>query len=75
MKNPKLVLAYSQSHRMNAQGEVTGSWKDFTDQVDSKLFENDFENEWSRIYRKILNAQNTIPNASGVIFKNRLISM
>ena len=28
---------------MNAQGEVTGSWKDFTDQVDSKLFENDFE--------------------------------
>ena len=60
---------------MNAQGEVTGSWKDFTDQVDSKLFENDFEMNGLEYIERFLNAQNTIPNASGVIFKNRLISM
>ncbi|MFK7073484.1 glycosyltransferase [Acinetobacter baumannii] len=70
-KNPKLVLAYSQSHRMNAQGEVTGSWKDFTDQVDSKLFENDFEMNGLEYIERFLNAQNTIPNASGVIFKKQ----
>lgn len=57
---------------MNAQGEVTGSWKDFTDQVDSKLFENDFEMNGLEYIERFLNAQNTIPNASGVILKTDL---
>jgi hypothetical protein len=27
---------------MNDQGEVTGNWKHFTDDLDKELFENDF---------------------------------
>ena len=71
IQNPNLVLAYSQSHRMNAQGEVTGSWKDFTDDVDPILFANDFEMSGLEYINRFLNRQNTVPNASGVLFKKQ----
>lgn len=71
IQNPNLVLAYSQSHRMNAQGEVTGSWKDFTDAVDPTLFANDFEMSGLEYINRFLNRQNTVPNASGVLFKKQ----
>ncbi|HCA5293399.1 TPA: glycosyltransferase [Acinetobacter baumannii] len=70
-KNPKLVLAYSQSYRMNAHGEVTGTWKDFTDHVNPELFGKDFEMPGLEYIERFLSAQNTIPNASGVIFKKQ----
>ena len=71
IQNPNLVLAYSQSYRMNAQGEVTGSWKDFTDAVDPTLFANDFEMSGLEYINRFLNRQNTVPNASGVLFKKQ----
>lgn len=71
IQNPNLVLAYSQSYRMNAQGEVTGSWKDFTDDVDPILFANDFEMSGLEYINRFLNRQNTVPNASGVLFKKQ----
>ena len=71
IQNPNLVLAYSQSYRMNAQGEVTGSWKDFTDAVDPILFANDFAMSGLEYINRFLNRQNTVPNASGVLFKKQ----
>jgi glycosyltransferase involved in cell wall biosynthesis len=71
IQNSNLVLAYSQSHRMNAHGEVTGSWKDFTDAVDPILFTHDFEMSGLEYIDHFLNAQNTVPNASGVLFKKQ----
>lgn len=69
--NPNLVLAYSQSHRMDSQGTITGSWKDHTDDLDPKLFQHDFEmTGWKYIHR-FLNIKNTIPNASAVLFKKQ----
>ena len=70
-QNPDLVLAYSQSYRMNAQGEVTGTWKDCTDSSDAELFTNDFELSGLEYFEKFLKTGNTIPNASGVIFKKQ----
>ena len=70
-QNPNLVLAYSQSYRMNAQGEVTGTWKDCTDSSDAELFTNDFELSGLEYFEKFLKTGNTIPNASGVIFKKQ----
>ena len=70
-QNPDLVLAYSQSYRMNAQGEVTGTWKDCTDSSDSELFTRDFELSGLEYFEKFLKTGNTIPNASGVIFKKQ----
>lgn len=70
-QNSNLVLAYSQSYRMNAQGEVTGTWKDCTDSSDSELFTRDFELSGLEYFEKFLKTGNTIPNASGVIFKKQ----
>jgi glycosyltransferase involved in cell wall biosynthesis len=69
--NPELVLAYSQSHRMNSEGKVTGSWKDFTDATDPVLFAQDFEMSGLEYIERFLNTQNTVPNASGVIFRKK----
>ncbi len=71
-QNPDLALAYCQSNRMNAQGEITGTWKDFTDSVDPVLFERDFSMSGLEYFEKFLNHQNTIPNASGVLFKKEI---
>ena len=70
-QNPNLVLAYSQSYRMNAQGEVTGTWKDCTDSSDAELFTRDFELSGLEYIERFLTFQNTIPNASGVVFKKK----
>ena len=70
-KNKKLVLAYSQSYRMNENGIVTGSWKDATDHLNPTLFENDFEMCGLEYFEKFLNTGNTIPNASAVVFKKQ----
>ncbi|UBQ38307.1 glycosyltransferase family 2 protein [Acinetobacter johnsonii] len=70
-QNPNLVLAYSQSHRMDSQGNITGSWKSHTDDLDSELFKHNFDmNGWEYIHR-FLNIKNTIPNASAVLFKKQ----
>ena len=70
-QNSNLVLAYSQSYRMNAQGEVTGTWKDCTDSSDAELFTRDFELSGLEYIERFLTFQNTIPNASGVVFKKK----
>lgn len=67
--NSDIVLAYCQSYRMNDKGEVTGNWKDFTDDLDKKLFENDFVMDGKEYIERFLIHRNTIPNASAVLFK------
>lgn len=71
VKNPQLVLAYSQSYRMNAIGEITGSWKDQTDIFDSEKFSQDFLMNGLQYSSKFLCHKNTIPNASAVLFKKQ----
>lgn len=70
-KNQNLVLAYCQSYRMNANGIVTGSWKDCTDHIDPALFQSDFEISGLEYFERFLKTGNSIPNASGVIFKKQ----
>ena len=68
-QNPNLVLAYSQSHRMDSQGNITGTWKDYTDNLNSKKFEKDFIINGLDYINEFLIVKNTIPNASAVVFK------
>ena len=70
-KNPNLTLAYSQSHRMNAEGVVTGDWKDYTDDLDAETFKSDFTMSGSEYIERFMMTKNTIPNASGVLFKKQ----
>ncbi|ENU79486.1 MULTISPECIES: glycosyltransferase family 2 protein [unclassified Acinetobacter] len=65
-----VVLAYSQSNRMNEVGEITGTWLDWTNSIDFKnLFQNDFCILGSAYIQKFLIFKNTIPNASAVLFR------
>ena len=67
--NPNLVLAYSQSHRMDSQGKITGSWKSHTSDLDPKKFDESFTMLGLDYITQFLVVKNTIPNASAVLFK------
>lgn len=69
--NPELVLAYCQSNKMNKDGNITGTWKEWTDDLDYSLFMNDFIMNGREYTEKFLIHQNTIPNASAVLFRKQ----
>lgn len=71
LKNdPEIVLAYCQSARMDSDGNITGSWKDWTDGFkNSGMFENEFVMDGRDYIYDFLLKKNTIPNASAVIFR------
>jgi glycosyltransferase involved in cell wall biosynthesis len=62
------VIAFCQSYKVNANNEVTGSWLDFTDDLDSKLFRSDFCIPGHQFIQKFLVIRNALPNASAVLF-------
>lgn len=70
--NPGLVLAYCQSHRMSDVNEVTGSWKEFTDELDEQQFTVDFVMGGKEYIERFLLHRNTIPNASAVVFRKHI---
>ncbi|MGV8947239.1 MAG: glycosyltransferase family 2 protein [Lutibacter sp.] len=67
-KNQDLTLVYCQSTRANENGTVTGSWLDYTDRFDEKLFLADFIMDGNKFIENFLIHRNIIPNASGVLF-------
>jgi len=68
-KNPEVVLAYSQSNRMDENGIKTGTWKEWTDGMDASMFEQNFTMGGLDYINEFLINKNTIPNASAVLFK------
>lgn len=69
LQNPGIGLAYCQSKKMDKEGNISGSWKEFTDDMDDTLFEKDFVMEGMDFINKFLIYKNVIPNASAVLFK------
>jgi len=67
--DPEVVLVYCQSYRTNEAGEITGSWKSYTDDLDKDLFASDFTMDGKEFIEKFLIHKNVIPNASAVIFR------
>lgn len=67
--DPQIVLAYCQSNRMNEKGEIAGTWKDYTDDLDASSFNTDFAVDGTGYIERFLIHRNTIPNASAVVFK------
>lgn len=70
--NPDVVLAYCQSYRMNGNGEIAGSWKSFTDDLDAIQFASDFVMDGKEYIQRFLIHRNTIPNASAVVFRKSI---
>lgn len=74
-----LALSYCQSHRMNAEGEVKGSWITHTSEFDENLFKDDFVYSGNDFIEKFLIHKNVIPNVSAVLFRkselNRILPL
>ena len=63
-------VAYCQSYRMDAIGNVTGNWTDYTESFeDFDLFYHNFELDGKEFIEKYLIHKNVIPNASAAIFR------
>ena len=73
--NPKAGLAYCQSYKMNKDGIVTGSWKQWTDELDESIFEADFTMDGRKYIEQFLIHRNTIPNASAVVFRKDIYKL
>lgn len=70
VSDPEIVLVYCQSHRLNEQSEITGSWLDFSSDLDpEELFHSDFVIDGLEYIKRFLIHRNTIPNASAVMFR------
>lgn len=67
--NSAISLAFCQSNRMNDKGEITGSWKTFTSQLNDDLFTDDFVMKGIDFIKDFLVHKNVIPNVSAVLFK------
>ena len=74
-RDKEIALAYCQSYQVNSDGQVTGDWKSYTDNLDPNLFTSDFTMSGSDYICKFLIHKNTIPNASGVIFRKKYLEM
>jgi len=68
-KDKEIVLSYCQSFKMDSEGNTTGNWNDWTKDLDETFFNNNFIIEGTEYIEKFLINKNTIPNASGVIFR------
>ncbi|MBC7887149.1 MAG: glycosyltransferase family 2 protein [Ferruginibacter sp.] len=72
LQNNDIGLAYCQSMGINEAGNVTGSWKEFTEGMDDDLFNENFVMEGMEFIRRFLVHKNVIPNASAVVFKKNV---
>ena len=67
-KYENVSLSYSQSHRLNSKGEVTGDWLFHTKDREPELFDSDFFAEGDDFIQRLLIYKNVVPNASAVLF-------
>ena len=66
-----IVISFCQSKRINSEGVETGDWKDWTDEFNTTLFNQDFTTAGSEYISRYLVKKNTIPNASAVVFRKQ----
>jgi glycosyltransferase involved in cell wall biosynthesis len=69
LQHPNIGLAYCQSLKIDAAGNISGSWQDFTLTMDAELFKENFIMDGMDFISNFLIHKNVIPNASAVLFK------
>jgi len=68
-------IVYCQSYKVNDKNEVTGTWKEDTDGLSNTQFSTDFSMPGKEYIKQFLIHWNTIPNASGVIFRKKFYQL
>lgn len=71
--HPTAVIAYCQSHILDAEGHIVGSMADWTSDLDAQRWTSDFQADGLTECREYLSVKNTIPNASAVLFRRRAV--
>lgn len=71
--NNDIALAYCQSHCINALGEITDIWPNFSTELYPEPFKEDFVMDGNLFIEKFLIKKNVIPNVSSVLFKKDLL--
>lgn len=67
-----LGIAFCQSNKINSLGEVYGDWINHTKENEDNIFLKNFKMEGNKFIERFLVKQNSIPNASGVVFRKNL---
>lgn len=71
-QNPSVGLAYCQSWRIDKNNNTQSTFQDWTDDLDSQRWQEDFINSGLGECKNYLIIKNTIPNASAVLFRRSL---
>lgn len=64
-----IVLSYVQSNSVDEQGNILGSWLNYTKDLDVSFFEKSFICKGNDFIGRYLIHKNVIPNVSGVLFR------
>ena len=67
--DPKVGVAYCQSHTIDEQGGILGDMQFWTDSLGSERWKEPFTSKGSEECMRYLSRINTIPNASAVLFR------
>ncbi len=71
--NPNANISFCQSYRLSANGEITGDWKNWADDIDKEQkFGADFYLDGKQFIEQFLVYKNVLPNASAVLFKKNV---
>lgn len=68
-------IVYCQSYKVNDKNEITGTWKEDTDALSTTHFAAHFNMPGKEYIKQFLIHWNTIPNASGVIFRKKFYQL
>ncbi len=74
-QDERLGIVYCQSLKVDDKNNVTGNWKNHTDDLNRLKFERDFTMPGPSYIEHFLIHKNTIPNASAVIFRKKYYEM
>ena len=73
-EDEKVVLSYCQSRQMGGGGEILSpDYLDYVADVSDRKWLNHYTNDGIQEIREALSIKNTIPNASGVVFRRSTI--
>lgn len=74
LKDSEITLAYCQSNKVDETDNIIGNWLNHTDDIDDTLFLSNFVMDGNLYIERFLFHKNTIPNASGVVFRKSNIN-
>jgi cellulose synthase/poly-beta-1,6-N-acetylglucosamine synthase-like glycosyltransferase len=72
--NPAAGLAYSQSWRIDENGQPHGTWAPIMAELDATLWESDFVLPGPELVRRFMIHSNIIPNASAVVMRRSALA-